>query len=117
MIRTYWGQKVLDMGDRWRTNIFKLHLSREKIPQFSLNGKLLRAAIRDNVPTIEVAFPNRYSVVVSKTPREWLQGVRVDKQYNYDTPMDFYYWNVPNVFPREGKKKDLLQAPGQLVLA
>ena len=115
MIKSFWGQHCIDMGDRWRTNIIKMHLQPSEKPQFSLNGKLLRAAAKERV-TVEVAFPTRYGVVISKTPQEWLRGRKVQKKYNYDEPMDFYYHYVDDVFPREGRKKELFQAVGQMEL-
>ena len=115
MIKSIWGQKFIDMGDRFRMNIFKMHLQPGKHPQFSINGKLLRKALKEGV-TVEVAFPERYGYVLSKTPTEWLKGHRVLKKYNYDEPMDFYYHDVPLNFPREGRKKELYQAVGQVEL-
>jgi|SRR3990167_9657169 len=114
MIRKYWGQSVIEMGDRWRMNIFKLHLQPNKQPVFSLNGKLLRAAQQARV-VVEVAFPARYGYVVSKTPEEWLKGRRElrTSQFEDSDALDYYYHEVPENFPREGRKKELYQAVGQ----
>src|SRR3990167_7177463 len=117
MIKSFWGQKVITMGDRWRTNIFKLHLQPTKSPVFSLNGKLLRAAQQARV-VVEVAFPVRYGYVLSGTPEEWLKGRRELRasQFEDSDAMDFYYHEVPLNFPRDGRKKELYQAVGQIGL-
>ena len=116
-VLNFWGQKVLNLGDRWRTNILKVHLQPDKKPSFSLNGKLLRAADKANV-LVEVAFPNRYGVVISKWPSEWLKGERklVKSQFEDGKDMDFFWHEVDAVFPRQGKKKETYQAEGQLIL-
>ena len=116
MIRTYWNQKVLDIGYKWRTLIYKLHLQPGRPPSFSLNERMLAAAVRENVPALEVVFPDRYDYAISKSPLEWLSGARKvvpTKIPGYKRDMVFYWHNVPLNFPREGRKKELFQAVGQ----
>ena len=111
-----WGQTYLPMEERWRTCISKVFTQKDKPPQYSLNGKFLREAKRQGIKFIEVSFPER-SYVITKTPDELLSGEKVLKVYNQpNNPMDFYYHSVDSYFPREGKKKEIYQAVGQLQL-
>ena len=108
---------ALDLGDRLRTNIKKLHLQPGKRPSYSLNGKLLRYAERENV-RIEVCFPTRDNYIVSMTATEALKGRKElrPSQFVGARDMDFYWLDIPEVFPREGKKKELYQHPDQVSL-
>ena|SRR3990167_1968704 len=116
-IHSFWGQKALDLGDRWRTNIMRLHIQKGKSPSFSLNGKLLREADKAHV-MVEVTFPTRYGYILAKTPKDWLRGRRELRasQFEDSDAMDFYYHEVPLNFPRDGRKKELYQAVGQIGL-
>lgn len=114
---SYWGQHFVRLGDRWRTAIHKLHIQKGKVPQFSLNGKLLREAQKAGV-VLDVAFTDRGGYVLSKTPKEWLQGRRElrQSQFTGSEAMDYYYHEVPAVFPRDGAKKFYYQAVNQMEL-
>jgi hypothetical protein len=106
----------MDLGDRWRTNIDKIFIQSGKAPEFSLNGKMLRAAKSERVPILEVAFPER-QYLIAKSPDEWLAGRKELKPSKIGLgPMDFYHHEVDYYFPREGKHKDLYQSPDQLGL-
>ena len=113
-LKTFWGMAALDLGDRLRTNIKKLHLQPGKRPSYSLNGKLLRYAQRENV-RIEVCFPTRDNYIVSMAATEALKGRKElrPSQFIGAKDMDFYWYEVPQVFPVEGKKKELYQHPDQ----
>lgn len=112
MTLTFWGQSVEDLGTKWQMRINKLFIQSGKAPRYSINGKLLREAIKKNVGVVEVVLPE---AVITKTPYEWLRGEKIMKvKLDPKNPMDFYMWEVPVTYPREGKKKETYQAIGQL---
>src|SRR3990167_9521777 len=105
---------ALDLSGMLRSNIKKLHLQPGKRPSYSLNGKLVRYAQRENV-RIEECFPTRDNYIVSMAATEALKGRKElrPSQFVGAKDMDFYWLDIPEGFPREGKRKELYQHPNQ----